>query len=98
MEFGDEKSFKCDDADEFRCIWLDLEKKEVFLSRCQHSRNEIILWSAFCGHRKTKLVEINCRLNEQEYIEMLEEELLPCADDQLHFNRVFQQGNFVACT
>lgn len=63
MVFIDEKRFNRDGVDGLRSYWHDLRKEKLMVSKRQHSGNGIMIWAAFRGSGRTKIVLVRCWLN-----------------------------------
>ncbi len=57
-----------------------------------------MVWGGISWRCKTQLAVVNGHLNSEEYVKMLQEYLLPFAEDIYHNGFVFQQDNAPAHT
>lgn len=90
--FSDEKKFTLDGPG-FSGYWRDTRKEPQHLCTRNFGGGSCMVWAGFCMTGKLKLVFTSCKMNSKNYIQVLEQCLLPflhthCCD---HFT--FQQDN-----
>lgn len=51
----------------------------------------MMLWAAFCSHRKTKLVQAHMKLSGKEYVKMQEKDMIGWGDENWPVNWIFMQ-------
>ncbi|XGW04337.1 hypothetical protein V3C99_015474 [Haemonchus contortus] len=91
--FSDEKKFNLDGPDGARCYWRDLGKDPVQFSRRNFGGGSLMVWGAYCWDSKLELGFVSCRMDSQEYQQVLESKLLPFLSRRRRQRLVFQQDN-----
>jgi len=94
--WSDEKKFNLDGPDGFAYYWHDLRTERRIFSKRQQGGNSIMVWGAFCGSKKCKLVVLSGTQNQDTYINTLETYLLPFAEQELSPSWTFMQDG-AAC-
>lgn len=89
--FSDEKRFNLDGPDGFNCYWHDLRKaKDIRWSR-RFKGGSLMLWGAVSANGKTDLVVVSNNMNTEEYLRILDVQLLAYCAPLGGNNFIFQQ-------
>lgn len=91
--FSDEKKFNLDGPDGCSYYWHDLRKEKKFNFSRNFGGGTLMLWAGFSMYGKTPLVKISTRMNSRNYIEMLNDVLIPFSDDFMDGDFMYQQDN-----
>lgn len=91
--FSDEKRFCSDGPDGFQSYWYDLRTEETVLARRQNGGGGVMVWGGFAMTEKPKLVVMVGRQKTSDYLKIMEDVLLPFADDYLPVSWIYQQDN-----
>lgn len=91
--WSDEKRFNLDGPDGFQYYFHDLRKDEKTLSKRVQGGGGVMIWAAFGYQGKTEIAFIQGTMNSQGYQSVLEQFLLPVADEISGDGWVFQQDN-----
>lgn len=91
--FSDEKKFNLDGPDGFSFYWHDLRKEPKFRYSRNFGGGTLMVWAAFAMNDKTPLMKISTRMNSEMYIDLLEDSLIPFAENEMNDDFVFQQDN-----
>lgn len=91
--FSDEKKFNLDDPDGFQNYWHDLRReKSVRMSR-NFGGGTVTIWAAFGSRGKSKISWISTKMKANDYVEVLECELIRLYEEIDDENLIFQQDN-----
>lgn len=91
--FSDEKKFNLDGPDCCAYYWHDLRKEpQIKLSR-NFGGGTLMIWAAFSRNGKTPVAKISTRMSSENYIELLEDVLIPFTEDVMPEDFIFQQDN-----
>ena len=87
--FSDEKKFNLDGPDGYRYYWHDLksESNVKIYSKDHNYRKSVMIWGAISKQGVSKLVEVKPKTKALDYIQILEEGLIPIYGD----DDIFQQ-------
>ena len=91
--FSDEKKFNLDGPDGFHYDWHDLNKEFQFYSKRAYGGGSVMIWAAFSSKGKTPIVFLNGRQSSINYINTLNEHLIPFGQSVDENNWIFQQDN-----
>lgn len=91
--FSDEKKFNLDGPDGNHSYWRDLRKEPQYFSKRNFGGGSLMVWGAFCLHGTLPLAFPSCKMNSSEYINVLQNHLIPFLNDHEADNLVFQQDN-----
>jgi len=91
-----EKKFNLDGPEGFSNYWHYLRTERRIFSKRQQGVNSMLVWGAFCGSKKCELVLISGTQNQDTYMNTLETELLPFAEQELGPSWTFMQDG-AAC-
>ena len=93
VAFSDEKKFNLDGPDGISRSWQEKGRE----AQQRHNRNfgggSVMVWAAFCSSGRTPICFISTKMNSVKYVELLENVLIPFADDCMDDNMIFQQDN-----
>lgn len=91
--FSDEKKFNLDGPDGFQNYWHDLRReKSVRMSR-NFGGGTVMIWAAFGSRGKSKIAWISTKMKANDYVEVLECELIRLYEEIDDENLIFQQDN-----
>lgn len=91
--FSDEKKFNLDGPDGCQYYWHSLNKsREVRFSR-NYGGGSVMVWASFSYNGTSPLCWINGRMDSERYSELIENVLIPFAEDKMDENWYFQQDN-----
>ncbi|KHJ92838.1 hypothetical protein OESDEN_07262, partial [Oesophagostomum dentatum] len=89
-----EKKFNLDGPDGNRSYWRDLRKDPIHLSRRNFEGGSLMVWGeAFCSGHKLHLAFVSCRMDSEEYQNVLREHLLPFLRKRRLQKDTFPQDN-----
>lgn len=91
--FSDEKKFNLDGPYGFQYYWRDLRKNPVHFSRRNFGGGSLMVWGGFSLVGTLPLAFPSTRMNSDEYIGVLEAQLLPFLVNNQDMEWVFQQDN-----
>jgi len=74
--YSDEKKFNMDGPDGFYYYWHDLRKTQRVLSKRHTSGGGVMVWAAFCNYGRVSLTFCSSKMNQYEYMDLLEKHLL----------------------
>jgi hypothetical protein len=91
--FSDEKKFNLDGPDGNQFYWHDIRKEPQYYSKQAMGGGSVMVWAGFgfCG--KTPIKILNGRQNSSDYINTLEECLLPFGEEIGGQDWIYQQDN-----
>jgi len=75
--FTDEKKWNLDGPDGFHYYWHDLRKEQKTLSKRQSGGGSVIIWGGFGKRGKTPVVFLTGNQTSADYIEVLQNHLIP---------------------
>jgi len=81
IAWSDEKKFNLDGPDGFAYYWHDLRREPEPFSKRQNGGDSLMVWGAFAGTKKSKLVILNGKQDGAKYLKTLQDYLVPFADD-----------------
>lgn len=93
MIFSDENKFNFDGPDDFSGYWRDLRKEPRYFSMTNFGGGSLMVWDAFSSLGNVNLAFPSCRMNSDEYQEVLDPKLLPYFKLYPEENLIFQQDN-----
>jgi transposase len=91
--FSDEKRWNLDGPDGRAHYWHDLRKEPLVLSKQTFGGGGVMVWAGFSWHGKTRIHFVSGTINSIKYQQILQECLLPLAQQIAGPNWVFQQDN-----
>lgn len=91
--FTDEKKFNLDGPDGWAHYYHDLRKEEKVFSKRQMGGGSVMIWGGIGYDHKTDLVFISGRMNSQQYVNLLENQLKKYFELVPKDNVIFQQDN-----
>ncbi|XGW23090.1 hypothetical protein V3C99_005379 [Haemonchus contortus] len=91
--FSDEKKFNLDGPDGYRYYWRDLRHDPLIHSKRNFGGAKLMVWGGFGSSGKLELAFPLCRMDSQEYQEVLEFHLLPFLRGARRRTHVFQHDN-----
>jgi hypothetical protein len=91
--FIDEKKFNHDGPDGFNCYWKNLRKELCFFSKCNFGGSTCMVLGVFSSLGTLQLAFITARMETAEYIQVLENHLLPYLRRFHRIPLVYQQDN-----
>jgi len=91
--FSDEKKFNFDGPDGFAYYWHDIRKETICFSKRQHAGGSVMVWASIGYNGRSQICFLNSRLDSAAYIRVLENYLLPQAEEMGGVNFEFQQDN-----
>lgn len=91
--FSDEKKFNLDGPDGFQFYWHDLRKESQFKFSRNFGGGSVMFWAGFSASGKTHLAKIGTRMDSKKYTDMLDDILIPFAEENMPEDFVFQQDN-----
>jgi len=91
--FSDEKKFNLDGPDGFHYYWHDLTKEPITYSKRVQGGGGVMIWIGFCHAGKTSIHFIDNTMNSPGYVHLLNNALIPFAEQVLENNFIFQQDN-----
>lgn len=91
--FSDEKRFCLDGPDGWNYYWHCAGGEELVLSRRQRGGGGIMFWGAFSAFGKTKLVVMEGRQATKDYLKIMEEVMVPFAEENMPLSWIYQQDN-----
>ena len=83
--WSDEKEFNLDGPDGIKYYWHDLRNNPKYLSKRAFGGGTLMVWGAFVGNQLINLGVSEHTMDSKEYIDMLEENLLPFVKRGLKF-------------
>ena len=86
-----EKKFDLDGPDGISHYWADSRLPRKVLSSRQNGGGSLMIWGAFSWRGCAKLAIIKGNMNSEQYIEVLQEYMLPFAEDKHPDGFIFQQ-------
>ena len=89
--FSDEKRFCLDGSDGQACFWGDKRLPLDIFSKRARGGGGVMIWGAISWRGKTNLVRVKGTLDAGEYVQMLEEHLMPFIEEHHTGGCVFQQ-------
>ena len=91
--FSDGKKLNMDGPDGFAHYWHDLRKEPRYFSTRQQGGQSVMVWGAIAYDGTSNLVFISEKQDSKVYCNVLEEGLLPFAEDTVGDTFIFQQDN-----
>jgi transposase len=92
--FTDEKRFKLDGPDCTKYFWKSLkDKRRMYASQSRNPRASIMFWGGIYKGGKTKLIKCTNKMDSEEYIDMLRDDVIPGVRKKLGKSFTFQQDN-----
>lgn len=91
--FSDEKKFNLDGPDGCQFYWRDLRKEPKYFKTRNFGGGSLMVWAAFTSCGTLTLAFPSCKMNSLEYIDVLENNLLPFLDANNDHQFIFQQDN-----
>jgi hypothetical protein len=91
--FSNEKDFNLERPDSFNCYWKDLRKEPCFFSKNNFGGGTCMVLGAFSSLGTLQLAFTTTRMNSAEYIQVLENRLLPYLKRFRCTLLVYQQDN-----
>lgn len=91
--FSDEKKFNLDGPDGYHFYWHDLRKEEKILSRRQMGGGSLMVWAAIGWKNNTEIIVCSSKMNQENYKEILQENILGKGYHLAGPEFVFQQDN-----
>lgn len=91
--FSDEKKFKLDGPDGFSSRWCDERQNRPTKEKRNFGGGSVMIWAGFSVSAKTPVCFISTRMNSEMYCQLLEEVLIPFAENEMDENMIFQQDN-----
>lgn len=89
------EKFNVDGPDGFAYYWPDLRKEKRIFSKRQNGVDSFMVWGAFAGEKNRGLVFLQGRQPAENYIDTLENYLLPFIDEWMPEGLVFVQNGLV---
>jgi hypothetical protein len=91
--FSDEKKFNLDGPDGWVGYWYDLRKEPEIFSRRQNGGGSVMVWAAFSWEGTSKLVILRGNQASQDYIRMLQLNMLEFNEQKHGSSALFQHDN-----
>ncbi|CAK9796279.1 Transposable element Tc3 transposase [Anthophora plagiata] len=91
--FSDEKKFNLDGPDGYNSYWRDLRKEPRYFAKRNFGGGSLMVWGAFHTNGMLKLAFPSKKMNSDEYISILQNNLLPFLQENNTINWSFQQDN-----
>lgn len=91
--FSDEKKFTLDGPETFNGHWRDSRKEEEFHHTRNYGGGNIMVWAGFTLTGKLKLVFTSNKMTSKDYIEVLDQCLLPFVHEHRPNQFTFQHDN-----
>lgn len=91
--FSDEKKFKLDGPDSYSASYQDKRRPTSLMTRRNFGGGTVMIWAAFSFTGKTPLCIISTRMDSNKYIQLMEEVLIPFADENMDDSMIYQQDN-----
>lgn len=91
--FTDEKRFCLDGPDGFRYYFHDLRKDELFSTRRQQGGGGVMVWGGVGYRQRTNIRFVSGRMNSNDYLKLVDEEVIHSTNDRFGNNYIFQQDN-----
>ncbi|KRF85753.1 uncharacterized protein Dvir_GJ25948, partial [Drosophila virilis] len=91
--FSDEKKFNLDGPDGFRGYWHDLRKEPLVFSKRNFGGGSVMVWGAFTKCSTLELRFVTSRMTSVDYVEVLDNTLLPFLQDNRESPYIFMQDN-----
>lgn len=91
--FSDEKKFNLDGPDGYQMSWQDLRLPRQTRCARNFQGGSLMLWAAFGYLGKSNICFISNRMNAEQYVELLDSELIEFAGEKYGDNWIFQQDN-----
>jgi len=79
--WSDEKKFNLDGPDGLAYKWHDLRREPQWFSKRHSGGESVMVWGAFAGSMKAKLMILDGKQDGPKYVRTLEESLLPFSED-----------------
>lgn len=94
--FTDQKKFNLDGPDVRECYFHDLRKEERFLSRQQKEQSSVMIWAGIGFNGKTEIKFVPTYMNSEEYINLIDRQLIHDAQQICESQIIFQHDNTAA--
>ncbi|EYC14419.1 hypothetical protein Y032_0040g191 [Ancylostoma ceylanicum] len=91
--WSDEKKFNLDGPDGWRSYWRDLREEPLFFSRRNFGGGSCMVWGAISSVGVLSMAFVSCRMNSNDYQQVLSDHLLPFLRLHPGHNFVFMQDN-----
>lgn len=93
MIFSDEKKFNLDGPDGWHSYWRDLRKDPLIFSKRNFGGGSVMCWAAFSIKGKLDIHFTSSKMDSQEYIQVLQTNLLPFLRRFRRQKFTYQQDN-----